>query len=201
MRTFLLYARKARTDGNFDIHKLAREGGRLDIVARCLQASLYLSRGIRRYAALFAVLNGPPNPPKTIWFKGSEFKGVAIDEISIARCLKKALLFNIGKSKKWSLVSDGVYISCRSFQEMIAEAAEMAKQIYILHEKGVDIRNVRLSREAFFVLGDHLGLPLKEEGFCERYGALKVSVGARSYLASQCITLINAELDRCYDYD
>lgn len=199
MRTFILYARKARTDANFDIHELARDGGRLDIVARCLQASLYLSRGIRRDAALFAVLNGPPNPPKTILFKGREFKGVAVDEISIAKCLKKALFLNIGKSKKWNLVSDGVYISCRSFQEIITEAAEEAKQIYILHEKGVDIRNMRLSREAVFVLGDHLGLPLREEGFCERYGAVKISLGPKSYLASQCITLINGELDRYYD--
>ncbi|MEM2924784.1 MAG: tRNA (pseudouridine(54)-N(1))-methyltransferase TrmY [Methanocellales archaeon] len=195
MRTFILYARKARTDANFNIHELAKSG-RLDIVARCLQASLYLSRGIRRDAALYAVLNGPPNPPKTIWFNGSEFKGIAVDEISIARCLKKALFFNIGKSKEWNLVSDGVYISCRSFQEIVAMAAERAGQIYILHEKGEDIRNVKLSMEAFFILGDHLGLPLKEERFCERYGALKISVGPKSYLASQCITLINAELDR-----
>ncbi len=198
MRTFILYARKARTDANFDIREVARGSGRLDIVARCLQASLYLSRSIRRDAALFAVLNGPPSPPKTMWFNGSEFKGIAIDEISIARCLKQALSLNIGKSKKWNEVTSGVYISCRSFQEMVAETAEEAGQLYILHEKGEDVRSIKLSREAVFILGDHLGLPLKEERFCERFGAIKLSVGPKSYLASQCIILINAELDRYY---
>jgi tRNA (pseudouridine54-N1)-methyltransferase len=196
MRTFILYARKARTDANFDIHELAREGGRLDIVARCLQASLYLSRGIRRDAAFFAILNGPPSPPKTLWFNGSEFKGVAINEISIARCLKKALLK--GKSREWNEVSKGVYISRRSFQEIVAEATEKEEQIYILHEKGMDIRTSKLSQEAIFILGDHLGLPLNEERFCLRYGAVRLSLGPKSYLASQCITLINAEMDRLY---
>lgn len=195
-RTFILYARKASTDANFDIHDLSGKGGRMDIVARCLQAALYLSREIRRDTELFAVLNGPPRPPKTMWFRGSEYRGVAISESSIAKCIKNALAFSVSKRGEWRETGAGVYISSRSFQEIISDAAKAKKQIHILHEKGKDIRALKFSREAVFVLGDHIGLPLKEERFCERYGAEQISVGAKSYLASQCITLINAELDR-----
>ena len=67
--------------------------------------------------------------------------------------------------------------------------------IYVLEEGGKDILEVDVGENPVFVLGDHIGLPRKVEGFALRYGE-KVSLGKRPYLAASCITVINYLLDR-----
>ncbi len=67
--------------------------------------------------------------------------------------------------------------------------------IYVLEEGGDDIFEVDIGDNPIFVLGDHIGLPRKVEGFALRYGK-KVSLGRRPYLAASCITVLNYLLDR-----
>jgi len=54
----------------------------------------------------------------------------------------------------------------------------------------------KLKEDSVFVLGDHLGLPKKEEMFVARFEHEKISLGTTSYLASQCITVLHYELDK-----
>jgi len=65
----------------------------------------------------------------------------------------------------------------------------------VLEEGGKDIFEVSLEENPIFVLGDHIGLPRKVEGFALRYG-LKISLGKQPYLAASCITTVNYLLDR-----
>ncbi len=182
----MIYARKAATSSDFPLNDLPGRGGRMDLVARCVCNALWLSHDLRRDTCVHIVACGGPEPPKVITFYGSSLRGVSPDERSIASWIKKA-----SKGR-----NPGIRVRRQSFQELISELAAKGRFFYILHEKGKDIEGVELSEDAVFVLGDHLGLPAKEEGFVTRFPHEKISLGRISYLSSQCITIINYILDR-----
>ena len=186
MREFVLYARKAVTSTDFSLDDLPGSGGRMDLVARCVCNALWLSHDLRRDACIHVVACGAPNPPLIISFYGSLLRAVSPDERSIASWIKKA---PEGKNP-------GIRVRKLSFQQLIAELAADGRFFYIVHEKGRDISELHLREDAVFILGDHLGLPLKEEKFVARFPHEKLSLGSTSYLASQCITILNYELDR-----
>ena len=186
MRTFVLFARKARTDSNFNMEDLPSSGGRMDLVARCITASLWLSHAIRPDSRIYVVLNGPPSPPVTVMFDGSAIRKVSTDERTTALWIKKALSEEFGKD--WHEFRPGIHVSRKSFQEVIAELKDLP--IYVLHERGENINKVKLKKDPVFVLGDHLGIPKKDESFAMRYGE-KIGLGKQVYLASSCISILN----------
>ncbi len=190
MREFILYARKAVTSSNFSLNDLPGSGGRMDLVARCVCNALWISHDLRRDSCIHVVAYGAPNPPRVISFYGSLLRDVTPDERNIASWIKK-----VQKAKN---LNPGIRVRKLSFQQLIAELASDGRFFYILHERGRDIREVlpALKEDSTFVLGDHLGLPAKEENFVTRFPHEKLSLGSTSYLASQCIAILNYELDR-----
>jgi len=188
MRTFVLYARKARTDSDFSLDDLIN-AGRMDLVCRCISSALWLSHKSRENTQIFVVLNGPPKPPVTICFRGSEFSKVYVDEITNAKWIKNILSLKFGK--EW-LDVEGTRVARKSFQEILSE---LKGKNYVLHEKGEFIESVKLDKNPVFVLGDQVGLPDKEEKFALRNGE-KISLGKNVYLASACISIINWVCDK-----
>ena len=192
MRIFILFARKARTDPNFNIEDLPGSGGRMDLVARCITAALWLSHAIRPDAKIYVVLNGPPKPPVTILFDGSAIRKVSTDERTTALWIKKALSEDF--EKEWHEFRPGILIARKSFQEIIRELKDYP--IYVLHEKGKPISDVEIKENPVFIVGDYLGIPYKDEKFAMRYAKDKISLGKQVYLASSCISVINWFLDQ-----
>jgi tRNA (pseudouridine54-N1)-methyltransferase len=188
MRTFVLYARKARTDSKFRLDDLI-SAGRMDLVCRCITSALWLSHNVREDTRIFVVLNGPTKPPVTICFQGSKLSKVYVDETTNAKWIKKLLSMKFGK--EW-LEVDATKISRKSFQEVLSE---LNGKIYVLHEKGEFIDNVKIEKNPVIVLGDQIGLPDKEESFALRNGE-KISLGKNVYLASSCISIINWICDK-----
>ena len=183
MRTFVLYARKARTDNKFEIEDLLN-AGRMDVICSCMVSALWLSHKTREDTKFFVVLNGPSNPPVTICFDGSKLLKVYVDEKTNAKWIKKLLSFNI--SKEWREIS-GTKVSRKSFQEVLKE---LNGKVYVLHEKGTPIEKIKIEKNPIFILGDNIGLPAEEEEFALRYGE-KISLGKNVYLASSCISILN----------
>ncbi len=188
MRQFILYARKAVTSPNFSLDDLPGSGGRMDLVARCITSALWISHALRRDSCIHVVAYGRPHPPVVISFYGDSLRDVLPDERNIASWIQKSLV----REKR----NQGINVRKISFQQLIEELAAEGAFFYLLHEKGRDIRDVELKEDSVFVLGDHIGLPRKEEKFVERFEHEKVSLGTTSYLASQCITVLHYELDR-----
>jgi tRNA (pseudouridine54-N1)-methyltransferase len=188
MRTFVLYARKARTDSKFRLDDLV-SAGRMDLVCRCITSALWLSHNVREDTRIFVVLNGPTKPPVTICFQGSKLSKVYVDESTNAKWIKKLLSMKFGK--EW-LEVEGAKIARKSFQEVLSE---LNGKIYVLHEKGEFIDNVKIEKNPVIVLGDQIGLPDKEESFALRNGE-KISLGKNVYLASSCISIINWICDK-----
>ena len=182
MREFILYSRLGRTDSNFrNLH----DAGRLDIVYECTIASLFLSHAIRKNVVFHAILNGPPNPPLHLKIEGTTLHNVRTDQKTWEQILKKVLS---GKPHP------GISTEKTSFEALLKAKADKTT-IYVLEESGKDISEVEINENPVFVLGDHVGLPKKVEGFALRYGE-KVSLGKQPYLAASCITVLNYLLDR-----
>jgi len=182
LREFILYSRLGRTDSNFtNLH----DAGRLDIVYECAVASLFLSHAIRKNVTFHAILNGPPNPPLYLKIEGETLHDVRIDQQTWTQILKKVLS---GKPHP------GITTHKTGFETLLKAKAREA-QIYVLEEGGKDISEAEIAEKPVFVLGDHVGLPKKVEGFALRYGE-KISLGKQSYLAASCITILNYLLDR-----
>lgn len=182
LREFILYSRRGRTDSRFTS---LRDAGRLDVVHECIVASLFLSHGIRRNVVLHALLSGPPSPPLHLKIDGATLRDVRTDQETWKEIFKKVLS---GKRHP------GISVDKTSFEALLKEKADEAP-IYVLEEGGKDIFKVAIGENPVFVLGDHIGLPKKVEGFALRYGE-KVSLGKQPYLAASCITVVNYLLDR-----
>ena len=180
-RGFVLFSRLGRTDSAFDnLH----DAGRLDIVYECVVASLFLSHGIRRDVTFDAFLNGPPSPPLHLSIDGEKLYDVRTDVGTWQTIFKKTLA---GKSHP------GISVENTSYEAFLKEKSASAP-VYVLEEGGKDAAQMQLTHGAFFVLGDHVGLPKKAETFALRFGE-KISVGKRPYLAASCITIVNYLLD------
>jgi len=190
MRTFVLYSR-ARSDGNFKPADLSGSGRRMDLVCRCVTAAIWLSHKLRQDVEFIASLNGPAKPPAAVRFFGGNLRRLSPDERSVGAWLKKAL--SAKRSSEWASLWNGIGYCSKSFQALIDELAD--RPIYVLHEKGQPIEQIEFEQDPVFVLGDHLGIPKKEESYALRRGQ-KISLGRMSYLASQCIAVINWWLDQ-----
>lgn len=182
MREFIIYCRKGRTDSRFTN---LRDAGRLDVVHECILASLFLSHGIRRNVVFHAILGGPPSPPLHLRIDGAQLKDVRTDQAMWKKIFQKVLS---GKSHP------GISIHKRSFESLVKEKA-VTSAVYVLEEGGEDIFEASFEENPIFVLGDHIGLPRKVEGFALRYGH-KISLGKQPYLAASCITILNYLLDK-----
>jgi tRNA (pseudouridine54-N1)-methyltransferase len=182
LREFILYSRKGRTDSKF---RSLREAGRLDVVQECIVASLFLSHGIRRNVVFHATLYGPPSPPLHLRIDGRTLRDVRTDQTTWEEILRKVLSGGMHA---------GISTGRQSFEALLKERSEKA-EIYVLEEGGRSISEMRFGEPLVFVLGDHVGLPKKVEGFALRYGQ-KVSLGRKKYLAASCMTILNYHLDR-----
>ncbi len=188
MRSFVLYSRRGKTSGNFDIENLSSEG-RMDLICRCISSSMFLSYKKRENTRVYVVLNGPPNPPITVCF--TENSNFYPDERSTAKLIKKILSSKI--EREWKEV-DGVMVAKKSFQEIVSG---LAGNLYILHEKGKPIKHIK--ENPVFILGDNIGIPKKEENRILEKGE-KISLGKTKYLTSSCIAVLNWLCDN-YEVD
>jgi tRNA (pseudouridine54-N1)-methyltransferase len=181
MREFLLLSRT--TTDRIELNNLSF--GRWDVLARCINSALWIAHALR--PAKMHIVLGASSPPKIVTFDPA-IKKVNPDEKNIAAWIAKVIE---GKSR-----NPGISVAEGSFQTAVRGFAESGRKLFILHEKGKDIQDVELPEDPLFVLGDHIGLPEKDEAFAKRFPHELVSIGPRSYLASQCISYINIELDR-----
>ncbi len=176
MREFILYSQKGPT-GPFNVKDLPGSG-RVDLIARAVISALWISHKLRDNV-IHISLNGPPNSPKVITIT-SNIRRVSPDERAIGLWINKILY---GKS------NPGITLRDMSFGKLIEEKINEGKNVFVLHEGGEDVLNVKDFGNPVFVVGDNIGLPDDIDG-------KKISIGPTSYLASQCITFLNVFLDR-----
>ena len=204
MREFIYFSGKARTSGNFDD---LMKAGRMDIVCHFIINAFFLSHKIREDTKLHLVFYGPPNPPMHLeLFPGQLSEKTSIPETGmqvgddkpdiskkdIAGLIKK-MLFKFKEGKK-TRVWNGFYVEKKPLFKVIEELKKEGKTIYLLDERGENIRNIKLGENPVFVLGDNEGFPQKELRRLKKI-CVPVSIGKKVYFASQVTTIVNHELD------
>lgn len=194
MREFILYSRNGVTSSGFSIEDLPGSGGRMDLVCRCIISALWISDTLRENTRIYVSLNGPPTPPVSLLFDGYKLKKISPDERNVAIWIKKALEYSDIAADIWTETHDGIYISKLDFEALLDEVD--GTNIYVLDERGENIREVEFGMTPVFVLGDNMGLPKDIRDLLEDRFGKKISVGPKSYFSSQTVTLVHNELDR-----
>ena len=186
MRTFIMIASLAQTDGTFSLNGLPN-AGRMDVVCRCVNAVFWLSDAIRKDSVFYVVMRGEPNPPVTLKFVGSELKRMSPDERNIASHIKNLLATKPGKI--WQTDDMGLYAKHMDLEELLEE---LEGEIIYLDKEG---ESRELKEDYIYVIGDNKGYTdLKDLELLAKKGK-KISLGKTEYLSSQCITIINHKLD------
>lgn len=196
-RFFLLKASEACTSSDFKLNDLPASSGRLDVVCRCIIASLLEAKRIRGDTVFIALLEGKPNPPMQLRLVGKRLETLPYSEAGIACVLKKVLEEKLDTDEEYAPPYwRGVYLNKKSYIEVL-DSVFISSQLYYLHESGEDIRDVGidLEHDSVFVLGSNRGLSVEDERPLDRLGAKRISVGPLSYLSSQVITIVQHELD------
>lgn len=161
----------------------------MDLVARCVAASLLVSHGVRADTEFLAVMLGAPRPPRLLRFVGSEIRGLNPDERSTAALIRKAL-GEEGLAERSSHA--GIYVRGGGLREALDGSSP---PIFLLAEDGEDAR-ADLSPDATFVLSDHRDLTKDEDTAIREKAQGILSVGPRSLQADQVIAIVHNELDR-----
>ncbi len=200
MREFIYYSRSAPTSGNY-VKEDLQASGRLDIAIHTIIATFFLSHSIRADAKLHLVFAGPPDPVKHIEMKPVVEGKTGIDKIYISKknvseVLKK-ILYKYKEGEK-NEVFPGYWIEKKPLLKLVDDLLAEGRTIYVLDPKGEDLREVEIKPNPVFILGDHLGLPEKELKRLKKV-TIPVTVGKRTYFASQVTAIVNNELDRRED--
>jgi tRNA (pseudouridine54-N1)-methyltransferase len=186
MTVFAIVGHIARTDGSFSLNDLPGSGGRMDVLCRCVNASLFLSHDLRRDVECYLVLLGAPSGPKTVKFSGASVRSLSPDERSAGALIKKVIDTPCGSEFREG--ADGVSIRKGGLERLTSDL-----QFAVLDETGKDIREVHDLPEAY-LLSDHLNFTEAENELiweCPRY-----SVGPKCLHADHTITVLHNELDR-----
>ncbi|NIA03405.1 MAG: tRNA (pseudouridine(54)-N(1))-methyltransferase TrmY [Nitrospirae bacterium] len=204
MREFIVVGHKARTDSNFNLNDMPGTGGRMDILCRCVNSSLFLSHDLRRDVVIYLVLLGEPESPKIVKFEGETVRYLNPDERSSGSLIKKALDKSAGPH--WKRSTPGVWIRTGDLENILRELMDGTenKRIFYLSEEGIDIREIdkkTLLDDVVFVLGDHMGMTPEEESIIKDAGSKIINIGPISLHADHCIVLVNNELDRNMNRD
>lgn len=195
MRRFIITGHRAVTTGDFKLDDICGGAGRLDILVRCINASFFLSHGIRRDSETYLVLEGGEDAPKTVRFSGSDIRYLNPDERSTSSLIRNALLKDIPEGEEIR-ASPGVFVSRMGFSEVLDKLSGEGCTFVLMKEDGTDCRDYQFPDEPAFVLGDSSDLTEDEMSILDGKGHQDISVGPNSLLASHCIIVVNNEMDR-----
>ena len=186
MTIFAIIGHLAATTGGFNLNDMPGGAGRMDVLCRSVNTSLFLSHDLRRDVTVYLVLLGGTDAPKTIMFSGEKVRSLNPDERSAGALIKKALEIPVGEEFRES--TRGVYVRRGGLSRLLGEHT-----FAVLDEGGEDIRMETSFPEAF-LLSDHLDFTPDEldlTSSCPRY-----CVGPKILHADHTITVLLNILDR-----
>jgi len=189
-RIFIVKSSTAFTAPKFNIRCIAGSSGRLDVICRCILNAFFIDENnFRRNVVFYGVLEGPPDPPKTLYINGFDVEHMFLDEVWIADVIYNLLSGRVFK---------GFKIFKMSFKSVVESLMNSGVKVLYMHENGLPIENYNFQYgfDYCFILGDQFGLDNASEKFLDSIGVVKVSLGRIPYLTSQCIWLINIFLDK-----
>jgi len=194
MRTFVIRARSGTT--RWDRVKTSVGGkGHMEVIAHCVMNAFFISNGFREDVVVNIILDSAQDFPRTIQLsKGISFEG--FHEDAILSVIENVLRESEGLQKNESrMIAHGLHIHGYGFEKCVGNLLE-TNPVYLLDKKGEDIRQTEFENNPVFVLSDHLAMPKNNVKSFTRRGMKSISLGKKMLFASQCVVLIQDELDR-----
>ncbi len=183
-RNFVIIGHRAHTEADWKLDDLCGGAGRLDVLVRCVTASLWKSHGIRRNTDVWLLLKGPPNAPITVHFSGQKIRYLNPDERSTAALIRNGLIKYKNNNKAME-TSPGITMERIDLSDIL----ERLPNPILLNENGTD----ELNSAKTFILGDDKD-PTDDE-MKTLQNLPRACLGKESLLSSACITLIHHYLD------
>lgn len=196
--TIIVDAIRARTSYEFLIRDVPGTSGRLDVVCRILVSAYRTVPELAPSIQVNAVLGGPPNPPLCLEVDEVNSGEFPESELECALILKGLLHRFQAEGEFIDPLWPQFRIKARGFHETLQTVMAQKKQILYLVETGQPIHQVKLNLDEpiVLILGDDRGLPPEHKKEVYTHSVQEVSIGSRSLLGSQVITLVFLELMR-----
>jgi tRNA (pseudouridine54-N1)-methyltransferase len=196
MREFIYYSKSAPTSGS-KIKEDLMKSGRLDIAIHTVISAFFLSHSIRDDVKLHLLFDGQPDPPKHLEWKPVLEGKTGVDKIKLNKKdvagIIKRMLYKYKPGQK-NEVFPGYWIEKKSLQDLVKDMKD--RDLFMLDSRGEDIRKVNLGKDPVFIIGDHQGISDKKALKRLKTLAVPVSIGKKTYFASQTVAIVNNELDR-----
>ncbi|MGF1694526.1 tRNA (pseudouridine(54)-N(1))-methyltransferase TrmY [Vibrio lamellibrachiae] len=195
MRAFVVRARAASTDKNTFLASVGEEA-HTEILAHVLMNAIFTAQSHRDDVEVFLVIESTQDFSRTVRFQSSELRNIGgFHEQALINKIANALGASVGMDKEQLReVEPGITVETVSFERLVQRLAE-TYQLYLLDKKGDSVREIELSHDACFLLTDHIPMPKKSWNSLKRLNTQKISLGPKMLFASQCIVLIQNELD------
>ncbi|MCL9781189.1 tRNA (pseudouridine(54)-N(1))-methyltransferase TrmY [Vibrio sp. S4M6] len=195
MRAFVVRARAASTNKDTFLSSVG-EDAHVEILAHVLMNAVFTAQSHRNDVEVYLVLESTQDFSRTIHFQSEQLVDIGgFHEQALINKIAFALEKSTGMGKEHlRIVEPGINVETTSFEKLVQRLSEQY-QLYLLDKKGSDVREVNLSENSCFLLTDHIPMPKKSWNSLKRLNTEKISLGPKMLFASQCITLINNELD------
>ena len=183
-RNFIVIGHRAHTVADWKLNDICGGAGRLDVLVRCVTASLWKSHGIRKNTDVWIILNGPPKAPITVHFSGKNIRYLNPDERSTAALIRNGLT-KYKNEKNIMETSPGIIMERIGLEEVLTKLPNPV----LLSENGKD----KINNATTFILGDDMDPTKEEMQIVDKLP--QINLGKESLLSSACITLIHHRLD------
>ncbi|HFQ5047338.1 TPA: tRNA (pseudouridine(54)-N(1))-methyltransferase TrmY [Vibrio vulnificus] len=195
MRTFVLRARAAPTNSRALLEGVGNEA-HTEILAHTLMNTMFVAQSHRQDVVVHLVLESTKDFSRTITIHSNEVSNVGgFHEANLLNIVVRALDASTGMGKEeLRNVEPGVTVRTISFERLAQQLAE-DHQLYMLEKKGEFVRDIKFAANPCFLLTDHIPMPKKTFNSLKRLGTQNISLGPKMLFASQCVTLIQNELD------
>lgn len=204
----LCHIGEAAALGDFDLNNLPE--GRVDLLARCVSAALFVSHGVRAGCRIWLLLR---DAGIGISCDGACARGLHPDERTIASHLRRALRSEAAAGwgvqrgetldgRLRALLGGGCNGDDAPVESTAACGSGQPGGLIVLHELGAPLTPQLLSEACphaggprVLVLGDHRGFTSADEACFDALGGVRASCSPVPLLASHCIVLAHAIVD------
>ncbi|UJZ95505.1 tRNA (pseudouridine(54)-N(1))-methyltransferase TrmY [Photobacterium damselae subsp. damselae] len=195
MRAFVVRARAASTDKDTFVAAVGQED-HSEILAHVLMNAIFTAQSHRDNVVVYLVLESTRDFSRTIRFESSKIHNIGgFHEAALINKIAGALGASVGMAKEQVReVESGITVETVSFERLVQRLAE-DYQLFLLDKKGTNFREQELEGDLCFLLTDHIPMPKKTINSLKRLNTLPISLGPKMLFASQCIVLIQNELD------
>jgi tRNA (pseudouridine54-N1)-methyltransferase len=195
VRRTLLIAHRVPVSGAFTLNDLAGGAGRMDEVARCVSTAFTLSNALRQDAEMTILfVSEPPPKSRRIEVVGNRLRYLNPDERSTAALLKNALVRSIPLDRDVES-SPGIRVGPVDPDAALRAFARHPGAFWLTEEGGEYRTSPLLDGGFSAILSDPIDPTTSEVETLVALGLPKLSLGPRSMRSSQCLDILNHEVD------